>query len=367
MLERKGVLARQTHVGIPAGLVEEEHGRSAFAGRSSHLYRTAPPTAWVGVEGPLRPGAYDLERLAGEVTEVAANPDVRLVVDRRGAASPYAERDSDADLVVFVHAGSGVLQTDYGPLDYAEGDYLVLPRGTTHRWLPGPGRSFRYVVASTGEVRLPDFGLLGRHAVIDPKVLCTPDPYPAPPAEFPGQDGRWQVRVRRRGATTVFTFPHNPFNAVGWAGDLAPYRLHTGDIRPVVAPGFHLPPSVHTTFRGDGFDIATFVPRPLETDPEALRVPFFHANVDNDEAIFYSRGEFFSRRGVGPGWLTLHPAGAAHGPQPGAAERVRELARTEELAVLLECRLPLVLSPEAEAVADPGYATSWARGLGLLG
>ncbi len=195
----------------------------------------------------------------------------------------------------------------------------------------------------------------------------TPEPYAEPPEDWAADaDGRWRLRVRRRGQWTTFRYPHNPFNAVGWAGDLSPYRLSVRDIRPVTAPGFHLPPSVHTTFRCGAFDIATFVPRPFETDPEALRVPFFHANVDNDEVIFYSRGHFFSRKGIGQGWLTLHPAGVQHGPQPGAAESAAALEGTSEVAVMIECRDPLTVDDGAAACEDPAYTTSWARGLGLL-
>ena len=146
---------------------------------------------------------------------------------------------------------------------------------------------------------MPDFGLLGRHAVIDPKVLATPEPWTEPPADWAADvDDLWRIRVQRLGELTTFGYPHNPFTAVGWAGDLAPFRLHVSDIRPIAAPGYHLPPSVHTTFRCGLFDIATFVPRPFETDPEALRVPFFHANVDNAEVILYSRGNVFSRKGI---------------------------------------------------------------------
>jgi homogentisate 1,2-dioxygenase len=177
---------------------------------------------------------------------------------------------------------------------------------------------------------------------------------------------RWRVLLKKRGEQTTFTYPFNPFTAVGWAGDLAPFRLHVSDIRPVVSPRYHLPPSVHTTFRCGAFDIATFVPRPFETDPESLRVPFFHANVDNDEVIFYSRGDFFSRKGIGAGWLTHHPAGPPHGPQPGAAERAAEKDIADEIAVMVECHNPLTITAEAKVAEDPAYTTSWARGLGLL-
>jgi homogentisate 1,2-dioxygenase len=367
--QSKGRVARQTHVGVPAGLVEEEHGRDAFSGPVSHLYRTAPPTAWVDVDGPLRPLAFDLNRLdvpAEGRTLVLHNDDLAVSVSQLAAPMPFANRNGDADEIVYVHEGSGELQTDYGPLAFAAQDYLVLPRGTAHRFVPTEP-CLLYVMESVAPVTRPDFGLLGRHAVVDPRVLVTPEPYDAPPSDWVADaDGRWRLRVRRRGQWTTFRYPHNPFNAVGWAGDLAPHRLSVRDIRPVTAPGYHLPPSVHTTFRCGGFDIATFVPRPFETDPEALRVPFFHANVDNDEVIFYSRGDFFSRRGIGQGWLTLHPAGVQHGPQPGAAEAAAKLEGTSEVAVMIECRNPLTVSPQAEACVDAAYTTSWARGLGLM-
>ena len=153
---------------------------------------------------------------------------------------------------------------------------------------------------------------------------------------------------------------------VGWQGDLAPYRLNVADFRPVVSPRYHLPPSVHTTFRCRGFDIATFAPRPFETDPGALRVPFYHSNIDNDELLFYHDGDFFSRKGIDRGMATLHPAGVHHGPQPGAAEGAAKKEMTDEVAVMVECVEPLVVSPEAEKASIEAYATSWARGLGLL-
>lgn len=367
VMESKGRVAKATHVGIPSDLTEEEHGRAAFAGPVSHLYRTIPATAWVDVDGPLRPSAFDLNLVpAGEYTEVLWNDDLRVGVLRTSTPMTYALRNADGDMVVFVHHGSGVLQTDYGPLSYDAGDYLVIPKGTTHRWVPGD-ESFLLAIESTAAVTLPDFGLMGRHAVVDPKVLVTPEPWDSPPADWEGEgDGRWRVRVKRLQQWTTFTYPHNPFTAVGWAGDLAPFRLHTSDIRPVVSPRYHLPPSVHTTFRCGRFDIATFVPRPFETDPESLRVPFFHANVDNDEVIFYSRGDFFSRKGIGEGWLTLHPQGAPHGPQPGAAERAAAKETADEVAVMIECVAPLSVTEEAKAAEDPAYTTSWARGMGLV-
>ena len=127
-----------------------------------------------------------------------------------------------------------------------------------------------------------------------------------------------------------------------------------------------MPPSAHCTWANDGFAVCTFAPRPLEEDPEVLRVPFYHANIDNDEVIFYHEGEFFSRAGIGVGFMTLHPQGIHHGPQPAAIEASKTKERTEEVAVMVEAATPFDVSQEAEAVTDPDYETSWAKGMGLL-
>ena len=105
------------------------------------------------------------------------------------------------------------------------------------------------------------------------------------------------------------------------------------------------------------------MPRPIESDPGALKVPFFHSNDDYDEVIFYHRGAFSSRDNIAPGMLTLHPAGALHGPHPKAfasgARRGR--GETDEVAVMIDARDPLDVSEAASAVEWAGYVDSWRR------
>lgn len=364
----RGKVARQAHVGLPEGTYEEEHGREAFKGRASHLYRTHPPTAWVRIEGPLRPSAFDLSDLKPDDSSdpgapwmiLAGNDDLRLGISRRREEMTYFLRDADGDVCYFVHEGSGTLETDYGPLRFEAGDYLVVPKGTTHRFVP-ESDLFLFVIEGSGEFRLPDRGILGRHAQFDPGVITVPEP---DPREEPGE---FVVRVKRDGAYTTLVYPFHPLDVVGWQGDLCPMRLNVRDFRPVVSPRYHLPPSVHTTWSNAGFDVATFAPRPTETgDPDALRVPFFHSNIDNDEVIFYHSGRFFSRAGIGPGMITLHPQGLHHGPQQAAIEASKTKEFADEVAVMVECLRPLSVQPALEAVRIEGYETSWARGLGLI-
>lgn len=365
----KGKVAKQAHVGLPAGTYEEEHGREAFIGRASHLYRTHPPTAWVRIEGPLRPRAYDLNPLkTPDMADPAEgwqralwNEDVAIYVSRPTEPMPHYLRDADGDVCYFVHRGSGRLETDYGPLRYQEGDYLVIPKGTTHRIVPDGGDTFLYVIEARAEYRLPEKGILGRHALFDPGVLEVPEPEPH------DEEGKFEVRVKRDGQFTVLTYPFHPLDVVGWQGDLCPVRLNVADFRPVVSPRYHLPPSVHATFVAEGFEIGTFAPRPTETgDPAALRVPFFHSNIDKDEVLFYHRGQFFSRAGIGEGFITHHPQGLHHGPQPQAIEASKTKEFADEYAVMVEADRPFHRDEALAPLEVEGYATSWARGLGLI-
>jgi homogentisate 1,2-dioxygenase len=365
----KGRVSKQAHVGLPDGTFEEEHGREAFDGRASHLYRTHPPTAWIRVDGSLKPRAYDLNDLkapdqtdaAREWQRILHNDDVSIHISRRTEPMPYFLRDADGDLCYFVHRGSGVLETDYGPLRFRDGDFLILPKGTTHRLITETDDNFLYVIEGRGEYHLPEKGILGRHALFDPGVLETPEPEPH------DEQGEFEVRVKRDGEYTVLTYPFHPLDVVGWQGDLCPVRINREDFRPVVSPRYHLPPSVHAVWKSEGFEIGLFAPRPTETgDPTALRVPFFHSNIDKDEVLFYHRGQFFSRAGIGEAFITHHPQGLHHGPQAAAIEASKTKEFADEYAVMVETDQPFERDEALATVEIEGYATSWARGMGLI-
>jgi homogentisate 1,2-dioxygenase len=140
-----------------------------------------------------------------------------------------------------------------------------------------------------------------------------------------------------------------------------PVRLNWRAIRPLMSHRAHLPPSAHTTFASKRFVVATFCPRPMESDPGALKVPFFHSNDDYDEVIFYHAGEFFSRDNIHPGMITLHPSGFTHGPHPKAFETGARGARAEtnEVAVMIDARDALDVADLPAGVEWPGYVDSW--------
>src|SRR5690606_33403563 len=242
------------------------------------------------------------------------NAHVKFRIWEMGQSMDHLARNADGDELLFVHSGSGHLYCDYGHLEFRDGDYIMLPRSTMWRMESDGPVSLLLIEATNGSYMLPDKGMLGPNAIFDPAMLDVPR---IDEAFLQQQDElEWAVKVKSRGRVSTVTFPFNPLDAMGWKGDLCPVRINWRDIRPLMSHRYHLPPSVHTTFVANRFVVCTFVPRPFETDPDALKVPFFHNNDDFDEVIFYHKGEFFSRDNIHPGMITWHPVGFTHGPHP---------------------------------------------------
>jgi homogentisate 1,2-dioxygenase len=358
----KGKYPRQAHVGIPEGTYEEEHGRKGFYGKSAHLYHAHPPTGWVRFEGSLRPHRFDLNRLEptdlrdprGTPAAFLGNGDLRVSISRRSAPMPYYFRNADWDELYFVHRGAGVVETDFGPLPFEKGDYLILPRAVTYRVVPETADNFFLIVESKGEFDQPEKGLLGHHALYDPGVIVTPEPAPRL-----DDNSEWEVRILADGEHSSVFYPWNPMDVVGWKGDLTAWKINLRDIRPVMSHRAQLPPSAHTTFIAPGAVVCSFVPRPLEEDRDALRVPFFHRNTDYDEFLFYHDGDFFSKDDIKPGMATLHPRGIHHGPHPRALANQHKKERTDEYAVMLDGLNPIRVLEAGASVEDPNYWASW--------
>jgi homogentisate 1,2-dioxygenase len=361
----EGETSRQAHCDLPPGTYEREVGKAGFYGPATHFYHRHPPTGWSDFQGPLRPRAFDANALRcadhspWSAVALLSNPYCRIRYWETARATDHLVRNADGDELLFVHEGGGELFCDYGHLSYRDGDYMLLPRGTLWRLQPASPTRLLLIEATGDSYRLPDKGLLGTHAIFDPALLEVPHI----DAAFKAQrsETSWRVVVKRRQQFSTITYPFNPLDAVGWAGDLCAARINWRDIRPLMSHRYHLPPSAHTTLLARRFVVCTFCPRPLETDPGALKVPFYHSNDDFEEVIFYHRGEFVSRDNIHPGMITLHPFGCTHGPHPGAFKKGAEHARaaTDEVAVMVDARDAFEIDAAASAVEWPGYVASW--------
>jgi homogentisate 1,2-dioxygenase len=385
-----GEIPRKRHVRFrrPEGglYAEELMGEEGFVSDSSLLYHVHPPTAIVKSEGlddaaapaltpnhPLLPRHFRTQDLpsGGDLVTgrqlLLANDDIRISFAAADGPSELY-RNSTGDEAVYLRQGSATFESAYGSMAVGDGDYVIIPRGTIHRWVPnGAGPVHALVIEAFGHIRPPRRYLSANGQFLEHAPYCERDLRgPDGPLLAEGEDV--PVIVRNRAGLTRLTYAFHPFDVVGWDGYLYPYALNIADFEPIVKRT-HAPPPVHQTFEGPGFVICSFCPRPLDFDPEAVPIPYNHHNVDSDEMMFYVAGDYGARRGsgVGLGSITLHPSGFTHGPQPGAVEAaVRGLAEgkttTDETAVMIDTLRPLNLAPAGRRAEDPEYAWTWARG-----
>lgn len=383
---------RHTQHRTPEGglYYEELMGEEGFSSDSSLLYHVNIPSAVVDVRAwelpdqglvpnhPLAPRHFSTHMLFEEdATGVDAvtgrrlllgNGDVRLAYVVADAPSPLY-RNAIGDECLYVEAGTATVETLFGDLEVGEGDYVIIPRATTHRVVPTGGAPVRlYAIEANSHIGpskrfLSKYGQLLEHAPYCERDLRGP----TAPTVVEGKDV--EVHIKHRGpgaggiAGTVHVYPQHPFDVVGWDGCLYPYVFNISDYEPITGR-VHQPPPAHQVFEGANFVICNFVPRKVDYHPLAVPVPYYHSNVDSDEVMFYCGGDYEARKGSGitQGSISLHPGGHPHGPQPGAMERSLGAEFFDELAVMVDTFRPLDLGEGARATDDGFYAYSWSGG-----
>ena len=268
-------------------------------------------------------------------------------------------RNGQSDDVIFIWAGGGWLESQYGRLRYRPDDYVVIPRGTIYRLVPDDVAQEDYLVLeSTHPVRIPARYLHQEGQIRMGAPYSERDFHGPTEIVAHDEEGDFAVLTKDRNRYTRTILAGHPHDVVGWDGYLYPFTFNANDFEPITGT-VHLPPPIHQTFEINGFVICTFAPRWLDHHPEAVKVPWAHDNTEADEVLFYVRGEFGSRKGIEPGSFTLHPQGIPHGPHPGTTAKSFAAQRTEELAVMFDTQDPLQLTTEALAIDDPQYPFSW--------
>lgn len=356
---------------------EELVSTEGFSATYSLIYHAHPPTLVKAVAEPysVAPVAAiekNLKALSIKTFKVPPNDDylksrVTLLFNNdltvavaapTNAKMDYFFKNADADELLFVHEGKGVVHTIYGDLPFEYGDYIVLPRGTIYQIEFETAENRLLVTESFSPIRFPrryqnEQGQLMEHAPFCERDIRTPQDL-----KTYDETGDFKVLIKKQGMIFPYTYATHPFDAIGWDGYHYPYIFSIHNFEPITGR-VHQPPPVHQTFSGAGFVVCSFCPRKYDYHPKAIPAPYNHSNIDSDEILYYVDGDFMSRNDIERGQITLHPGGIPHGPHPGAAERSIGLEDTEELAVMIDPYKPFQITQQALDIQDPEYYLSW--------
>ncbi len=356
---------------------EQLFGTIGFDGMSSLLYHLYPPTEVTKFEGSLDINPeIALEKqlqqrsLAGYKVEpkddylesrvpVLVNSDCHIVLAApKKSLRDYFYKNADCDEVIFIHEGSGTLRTQLGNIEFAYGDYLVVPRGMIYQIDFNTEKNRLFIVESFHPIYTPKryrnyFGQLLEHS-----PFCERDIRPPSKLETHDEKGEFRVKIKKEGVLYSYIYASHPFDVVGWDGYNFPYAFSIHEFEPITGR-VHQPPPVHQTFETGAFVICSFVPRMYDYHPDSIPAPYNHSNIDSDEVLYYVDGDFMSRNNVERGQITLHPGGIPHGPHPGAYERSIGKTETKELAVMVDTFKPLKLTKQALEIESEDYYKSW--------
>jgi homogentisate 1,2-dioxygenase len=356
---------------------EQLFGTEGFHGFASLLYHTQRPTQVksVGNSIDLTPQAAVGKNISSRMlkgfnaipkddflesrTIVLFNNDLNIALAApKKSLRDYFYKNADADEVIFIHEGKGVLRTLLGNIPFSYGDYLVIPRGMIYQIDFETEANRLFIVESFSPIVTPKryrnhFGQLLEHSPFCERDLRGPSEL-----ETNDESGSFLIKIKKENVLHDVTYASHPFDVVGWDGYNFPYAFSIHDFEPITGR-VHQPPPVHQTFEAHNFVICSFCPRLYDYHPQSIPAPYNHSNIDSDEVLYYVDGDFMSRNHVEKGYISLHPGGIPHGPHPGAMERSIGQKETAELAVMVDTFKPLKLTQEAIDMEDPSYAASW--------
>jgi homogentisate 1,2-dioxygenase len=370
---------RHTQFRKPDGSLYHEQlfSTEGFSNNYSTLYHTQAPTQIVQVGAPysIAPKTIHdkqlkhrslngfsiapIEDYIDSRKPVLVNDDCKIILSApTKSMREYFYKNADADEMIFVHVGSGILRTMYGNIEFAYGDYLIIPRGTIYQLDFMDEENRLFIVESTSPIITPQryrnsFGQLMEHS-----PFCERDIRKPGVLETHDDKGEYLLYIKKQDQIYPYQYKGHPFNVIGWDGYVYPYAFSIHNFEPLTGR-VHQPPPIHQTFASRGFVICSFVPRLYDYHPLAIPAPYNHSNIDSDEVLYYVDGEFMSRKHVEKGQITLHPAGIPHGPHPGTVEKSIGQKGTEELAVMVDTFKPLLMTNYAADIEDEDYYMSW--------
>lgn len=262
--------------------------------------------------------------------------------------------------MIFVHQGKGQLKTDFGILDFTDGDYIILPKGIISQMDFSTIDNRLYIAESCTPFQIPRHFRNEYGQCTEAAPYCERDFRPPNRLETIDKQGTYPIHVKAGTNWYIHHLDHHPFDVVGWDGYEYPFAFNIKEYMPIVGK-IHQPPPVHLVFTTEHFVVCNFVPRLFDFHENSIPAPYFHTNVDSDEVIYYVDGNFMSRKGIERGSISHHPTGLPHGPQPGKTEESIGKKSTDEYAVMIDTFAPLHSTVAVQSCMDLDYSKSWMK------
>jgi len=277
--------------------------------------------------------------------------------------------NADGELLIVPQLGMLGCLTEFGRIDVAPQEIVVIPRGVRFRVELPDGPSRGYVCENYGApFRLPDLGPLGSNGLAHPRHFLTPR------AWYEDREGAFTLVTKFMGHLWHAAIGHSPLDVVAWHGNYAPYKYDLRRFNAIGSISFdHPDPSIFLVLQSvsdtpgvDMIDFVIFPPRILAME-HTFRPPWFHRNIASEfmgivHGVYDAKAEGFV-----PGGASLHNCMTGHGPDAETYERASTVDLSQPtriidtMAFMFETRLPILPTRFAleSAQLQPEYHRCW--------
>jgi homogentisate 1,2-dioxygenase len=306
---------------------------SRFARIDAGLWRTAPcmesdlpvaPLRWDPIGIPAEKlsfieGVRTITAAGDAATQTGMAAHVYLIT--RSMQDEYFW-NADGEMLFVPQLGALRFATEFGIIDAAPLEIVVIPRGVKLRIeLPdGPARG--YICENYGGTfTLPERGPIGANCLANPRDFLVPV------AAYEDRDAPSKLVVKWGGALWAAEIEHSPLDVVAWHGNYAPYKYDLRRFSPVGPVLFdHADPSIFTTLTAPSetpgmanVDFVVFPERWMVAE-DTFRPPWYHMNIMS-EFMGLIEGQYDAKpHGFVPGGFSLHNCMLPHGPDADAFE-----------------------------------------------
>jgi homogentisate 1,2-dioxygenase len=276
----------------------------------------------------------------------------------------------DGELLIIPQEGSLRVPTEFGIVDVAPGELLLISRGIRFRVQLNQASARGWVCENYGiPFRLPELGPLGSSG------LANSMDFQVPTAAYEDREGPMEFVQKFGGGLWSSKLDYSPLDVVAWRGNNAPVKFNMSDfisVRSVskedIDPSsFCALTSPSDPVLGTNAELLVIGPQWVAVD-DTFRTAPFHRNAAFEFAAMVHGNSPNKAKGSGPGSMYTHNSQTPHGPDPELFDRVtaRDPAPYKIdniLMIAFESRFPMVMTDFALNVPEleSDYAeTSWA-------